>query len=142
MCPKTLNHQIVKSKTHQTGFKISFIQIHEITIIQAHKAWTQSLKTGDSHFLSSINEVITKITDAKKNQINGFEIGKIIKIIIKKIIGIIIQAGYGIAFLLYQKFSGLSINQNFGKNFFTKKIKNKVKKLVAKRISRKLYNLF
>ena len=62
-------------------------------MIKAHSAWIHNLKTGDNHFLSSINEVITKITDAKKNHNNGLETGKIKKIIIKKIIGIIIQAG-------------------------------------------------
>jgi len=42
---------------------------------------------------SSTNEVITKIIDTKKNHKSGFVIGKIKKIIKKKIIGIIIQAG-------------------------------------------------
>lgn len=60
----------------------------------------------------------------------------------KKTIGIMTQAEYGISFLLYQNFFGLSVSHNFGKNFFTKKIKNKVNKLVKKIIKKVLKKIF
>lgn len=94
-------------------------------IIHAQIACIQSLKYGLSHFKSSRNAVINKIKLAIKNQINGFEIGKIKNEIKKKIIGIITHAGYGTGFLLCQYFPGLSISHTFGKNHFMNKIQSK-----------------
>lgn len=78
---------------HQKGFRISFIQIQDAIIIIAQINWIHKRIYGLMLLLSSINEVITNIIDATKNQIKALFIGIMKNANQKNMIGIIIQAG-------------------------------------------------